>query len=367
MRIGLVLYGSLATISGGYLYDRKVVEYMQTQGHTVQLVSLPWRNYPRHLGDNLSQAVFTQLRTLPVDVLIQDELNHPSLVWLNQRLRGQVTYPMISLVHHLRCSEDHPPLLKRCYRWVEQRYLRSVDGFIYNSQTTRKTVEALVDKPKPAVVAYPAGNHLPIPDSSWLHEEKLLTNKPEHQLRILFIGNVMARKNLHTLLAALALLPQTTWQLTVVGSLTTDVGYVAKIRQQIQAAGLTDAVHLTGSLPTPALLDQLRCHHLLAVPSYEGFGIVYLEAMSYGLPVIASTTGAAHEIVTHGHDGFLIDPTDVNALAQAIHALQQNREKLWAMSQAARARFERHPTWCSSAGQILSWLHEIHNSETLYR
>src|SRR5262245_58363835 len=58
LRIGLVIYGSLETISGGYLYDRKLVEHLQAQGHTVQLVSLPWRNYPRHLGDNLSKSLF---------------------------------------------------------------------------------------------------------------------------------------------------------------------------------------------------------------------------------------------------------------------------------------------------------------------
>ncbi len=359
MRIGLVIYGSLDTISGGYLYDRKLVEYLQAQGHTVQLFSLPWRNYPRHLGDNLSQAVFQKLRTLPVDVLIQDELNHPSLVWLNQRLHGKVTYPIISLVHHLRCSEDHSPLLKRCYRWIERRYLKTVDGFIYNSQTTRATVEDLLEKAKPAVVAYPAANHLPPPPQSLLHEKYSNFCDGSSPLRILFIGNVIARKNLHSLLAALALLPSASWQLTVVGSLTTDAGYVARIRQQIQTARLGNAVRLTGSLSTAALLEQLSSHHLLAVPSYEGFGIVYLEAMNYGLPVIASNLGAAHEIVTHGQEGFLVAPTDVQQLAKHINQLQQNRQQLLAMSQAARTRFERHPTWQMSAAKVLAWLHEF--------
>ena len=359
MRIGLVIYGSLDTISGGYLYDRKLVEYLQAQGHPVQLFSLPWRNYSRHLSDNFSQTVLQKLRDLPVDVLIQDELNHPSLVWLNQRLRGKVTYPMISLVHHLRCSEDHPPLLKRCYRWLERQYLKTVDGFIYNSQTTRTSVEALLEKPQSAVVAYPAADHLPSPPQPWLHEKHSDFWADADPLRILFIGNVIARKNLHSLLAALALLPTERWQLTVVGSLTTDVEYVARIRRQIKNARLDKAVHLTGSLPTTALLEQLRSHHLLAVPSYEGFGIVYLEAMNYGLPVIASTLGAAHEIVTHGQEGFLVDPTDVQQLAQHIGELQQNRQRLLAMSQAARTRFENHPTWQTSTSKILSWLHEF--------
>ena len=52
MRIGLVIYGSLDTLSGGYLYDRKLVEYLRAQGDTVEVISLPWRNYAAHLTDN---------------------------------------------------------------------------------------------------------------------------------------------------------------------------------------------------------------------------------------------------------------------------------------------------------------------------
>ncbi len=53
MRLGLVIYGNLETISGGYLYDRKLVEHLERQGDQVEIISLPWRNYARHLGDNL--------------------------------------------------------------------------------------------------------------------------------------------------------------------------------------------------------------------------------------------------------------------------------------------------------------------------
>jgi glycosyltransferase involved in cell wall biosynthesis len=359
VHIGLVIYGSLATVSGGYLYDRKLVEYVQTQGHIVHLVSLPWRNYPHHLSDNLSRRFSEQLRTLPVDILIQDELSHPSLFWLNRRLRGHVKYPLVSLVHHLRSSEAHPPLLNRCYRWIEQQYLQTVDGFIYNSQTTRASVEVLLEKLQPAVVVYPAANHLPIPGSLLLHKmiiERASATEPFH---VLFIGNIIPRKGLHTLLTALAQLPRATWQLTVVGNLTIDPAYVARIRRQIEVDKLADVVHLTGSLPDQALLEYLKTSHVLAMPSYEGFGIVYLEAMSYGLPVIASTAGAAHEIIKHGQEGFLVDPNEPKILAQHIRELQQNRALLLTMSQAARARFEVHPTWQASAACIVSWLHEV--------
>src|SRR6188474_2107419 len=122
MKIGLVIYGSLDTVSGGYLYDRKLVEYLRAQSDTVEIISLPWRNYAAHLTDNLTFRLPGNL-----DILIQDELNHPSLIGANQ---SKHPYPVISLVHHLRCSELRTNWQNAFYRIIEKKYLNSVDGFI---------------------------------------------------------------------------------------------------------------------------------------------------------------------------------------------------------------------------------------------
>ena len=162
MYVGLLIYGSLETISGGYLYDRKLVEHLRRQGDRVEIVSLPWRSYLRHVGDNLSPALLSRLKSLPVDVLLQDELNHPSLFWLNRRLRSQVGYPILSIVHHLRSREARPAWQNWAYRWIESRYLATLDGFSFNSQTTRQAVAGLLahtSQPgQSSLVAYPAGD-----------------------------------------------------------------------------------------------------------------------------------------------------------------------------------------------------------------
>ena len=125
MKIGLIIYGSLETVSGGYLYDRKLVEYLRSQGDTVEIISLPWQNYAVHLTDNFH---FRLLRGF--DLLIEDELNHPSLLFAN---RQPHPCPVVSLVHHLRCSELRPKWQNDFYRIVEKQYLQSVAGFIFNS------------------------------------------------------------------------------------------------------------------------------------------------------------------------------------------------------------------------------------------
>ena len=160
MRVGLLIYGSLDTLSGGYLYDRKLVQHLRDAGDEVEIISIPWRNYAAHLPDNFSVSLLRRLLGARVDVLVQDELNHPSLFWLNQKLRRKIDTPLVSIVHHLRSSELRPAWQNSLYRIPEAAYLRSMDAYIFNSQTTRGVVDATIGETRPHVVAFPAGDRL---------------------------------------------------------------------------------------------------------------------------------------------------------------------------------------------------------------
>jgi glycosyltransferase involved in cell wall biosynthesis len=281
--------------------------------------------------------------------LLQDELNHPSLFWLNGRLR-QRPYPILSIVHHLRSSEKRPSWQNRFYRWIEKRYLRSVDGFIFNSETTRRVVEGLSGAGRPFVVAYPAGDRFGQHLDEAAVRERALQPGP---LRILFVGHLIPRKGLDTLLAAVATLPPATWRLDVAGSTTVDAAYTRRIKRLIQEAKVSEPVRLHGSLSGNSLAGLLQTSHVMVVPSsYEGFGIVYLEGMGFGLPAVATTAGAAGEIITDGHNGFLIREGEVTILAQRIAQLSADRERLAQMGTAALARYEAHPTWEETAAVI---------------
>ena len=369
MRIGLLIYGSLDTLSGGYLYDRKLVEHLRQAGDSVEIVSLPWRSYPAHLADNFSLRLYRRLRELSVDILLQDELNHPSLALVNRRLRRlRPRYPLISIVHHLRSSEQHPRRLLPLYRAVERCYLRTVDGFIFNSRTTRQAVAELRGESEEergerenftalrGVIAYPAADHLPVPDEGAAQRLISARQSDAGPLRILFVGNLIARKGLHHLIAALSRLPPAEWRLDVVGDDGVDSAYAAALRRQIGAAGLEDNIRLHGRVSDSELAQQYRAAHLLAVLSYEGFGIVYLEAMAFGLPVLASVDGGGGEIVRHGVNGFLVEPTDADGIAGHLSALAGDRERLAALGRNARQRFDSHPRWADSAAAIREFL-----------
>jgi len=360
MKIGLVIYGSLDTVSGGYLYDRKLVEYLRAQGDVVEIISLPWRNYGSHLIDNfrfrLPDVIASEAKqsthNQPFDVLIEDELNHPSLIWANA---GKPPYPIVSLVHHLRCSELRPTWQNSVYRLVEKKYLQSVDGFIFNSKTTKSVVNGLVVNEKPNVVAYPPTDRF----GEATTEGEIHERSNGNELRILFLGNVIYRKGLHTLLKAVSGL-RSAVKVDVVGGLTAESAYVKQMQEFITTNDLSSFVFLHGPLDNQPLIEIYKQSHIMVVPSsYEGFGIVYLEGMGFGLPAIGTTAGAANEIITHAEDGYLIEPDDAESLAHHLNELAANRDLLLKLSLNAVKRYQIQPKWNATAKSIREFLFQM--------
>jgi glycosyltransferase involved in cell wall biosynthesis len=359
LRVGFIISGSLENLTGGYIYDRQLVRYLEQKGHTVDLYRFSSQGYIDRLLHS-PQLLWKSLGSPSPDILLEDELDHPALVPLNRRLRSQAKFPVISIVHHLRCCEPGPAWQKGLYRRLEKRYLAGVDGFIFNSDTTRRVVEDLTGKRLPSVTAYPCGDRL---KEQITVEEIRKRAENTGPLRILFLGALIYRKALHVLLRAVAGLPEGSAFLTVVGDTTADRAYVKAIRKQIQKSNMEKKVAILNRVSDSHLIALLRENQVLAVPSYyEGFGIAYLEGMGFGLPAIATTEGAAREIITHGQDGFLVPAGDSQSLRHYLQVLSQDRHKLLMMSLKAHQRFNRHPTWQAAGESILNFLQTVYHS-----
>lgn len=356
MRLGLIIYGSLDIVTGGFLYDKIMVEYFRRQGDEVEIISLPWHPYPRALLQNLQGSLARRLREAHFDVLIQDELTHPSLFWLNHRLRPHLSYPLISLVHLLRSSEARPAWQNQLYRLVERKYLEAVDGCICISRHTQAMVQGLTPVAKPLTIAYPAGDRL----GGLSPAEIAAKIRAPGPRQILYLGAVIPRKGLDILLRALAPLKEWDWQLAVVGSLTTAPAYARQVYRLIHRLDLTQRIRLPGVLHGQDLVEVLGRSHILAVPSLlEGLALVYLEGMYFGLVPLAAARGAAGEVISHGRDGFLIPPGDVRALTAALQSLLGDTERLLSMGLAARERISRHPTWEETGATIRAFLQNM--------
>jgi glycosyltransferase involved in cell wall biosynthesis len=350
LKIGLILYGSIKTLTGGNLYDRYLVEHLKARGHDLRLFSLPMRIYPLRLADNFRAALLRLLRREGCDVLIQDELCHPSFCWGNRRLMGQLSLPVVALVHHLFSSETRSKWLNILFSQIEKRYLQSVDGYIFNSQTTRKTVFDLSGRHKPYIVAPPGGDRLKRRLTGSEIEKRALDSSA---MRLLYLGLVIKRKGLLPLIHTLQGLSISTWQLDVVGSLSMDGEYVRQVKRAINTCGLSFHIRLWGTLSDQQVTDKMAQAHLLSMPyAYEGFGIATLEALRLGVPVLGSATGATPEIIRPDINGLLFEPEDCRRVRQSIEALHRDRARLARMSLAAFCLSTHHPTWQQSMERI---------------
>lgn len=354
MNIAFVLYGDLNQQSGGYLYDRRLVGYLRGEGDQIDVVSLPQRSYGASLLDNFSSD---NGQASQADIILQDELCHPSLVWSNRRIHSA---RIIALVHHLRSSEQWPAWEKQAYRYLEVQYLKTVQGVICTSQRTCHLIQKLMRKNMPNLVAHPGKNHI---QPRFSEEDLRSRSKNLSPLRLVFVGNLIPRKGLHTLLKALSNLKREQWHLTVIGSAEMQPSYAAAMNALAVQYGLSERVAFMGALGHAQIAEHLQASHVLVIPSHhEGFGIAYLEGMGFGLPAIASSSGGASDIVEDRSNGFLVSPDNDGALNRRLRTLIEKPQVVAEMGMQALKTYARHPTWERSGQRIRKFLIENLNA-----
>lgn len=134
-------------------------------------------------------------------------------------------------------------------------------------------------------------------------------------------GRLVRRKNLGMLLDAVAAVGRPEVEVIVIGN----GPELEPLRARAQALGLDGRVHLKGFVDEATKYALLSAADLFALPSlHEAFGLVYLEAMHCGLPVIASRPGGQEDYLTDGETGYLVAPDDAPGLRSALTRLIEN-------------------------------------------
>lgn len=168
---------------------------------------------------------------------------------------------------------------------------------------------------------------------------------------ILYVGTIQPRKNIDSLIEAFA-------RLRSINSITPGLVIVGRkgwlydrLFERISELGLTDSVFFTGFVPDeelPFIYDGATAFSYLSL--FEGFGLPPLEAMACGVPVVVSNTTSLPEVV--GDAGFLVPPTDIDAIVTALAKLLDNPELAAAMSKKGSER-ARSFSWDRCAQETL--------------
>ena len=214
--------------------------------------------------------------------------------------------------------------------FLAKKYIKLVDKIIAVSSFTRdffiKEYPDLVPRDKFEVI----NNGINFsarggPAFGWRVGQSLKTDKTK---RILFVGMIKNRKGVHNLLGAVAKLRTKfkDFQVDVIGKYKENSAYFKKLKEIVRENNLEDCVYFRGKVSGEELDRYYRRSDVLVMPSvnegynFEGFGIVYLEANMFGVPVIGSINSGAEDAIIDGKTGFLVDPYDHKVLAEKILA-----------------------------------------------
>lgn len=218
--------------------------------------------------------------------------------------------------------------------------LRRSDGVLCASSFVRQgLIEAGVHEARIHVAPYGA-DRLP----RYAHSRRELTTGP---LQLLWLGQLSYRKGAHWLLDAMRQLAPGTAELTVV-TRSHVPAWLPDVPDSVRVQQASDE-------ELPALFAQ---HDAFVLPSLvEGFGLVYLESLSAGLPIIATRNGGAPDISSADHNAIFVEPGDPLSLREAIETLSGDRELLARLADGARE--SALPTWADFREDVRRGLQRI--------
>ena len=338
VRVAFVTVGDTGRLTGGYLYNARVLEGLRENGVEVEVivpcgasVEEQEEAAPR-LGSLLDPGRF--------DVVVVDALAR--IVCAPHLDRWREERPVVAMVHELPCvatqkDASHEEPLLRANRLISvSEHGRSI----------------LQDR------GVSAGRIRVVPPG--FDRVQTVTNSPVRSgaLLALCVAQWIPRKGILDLVHAWTLHERPRATLELVGETDSDPGYAASVRTAI-AAAREDSIIVRGSVDDATLGAAYDAAGLFALPSrYEGYGVVYAEALAHGLPVVACNVGPVPELVGE-EAALLVPPGDVEALSGTLDLLLQDGILRERMSAAARQRARELPRWVDTATGFLQVLIDV--------
>jgi glycosyltransferase involved in cell wall biosynthesis len=346
-KVTFAIPGDLATPTGGYGYAREVIAALRALGWAVEILDLG-DGFP-HVDVDQRTHARQRLVSAPKDVpVVVDGL---ALGVLPDEARAASrSYRWIGLVHHpLALETGLSSEVAGALRRSETQALAAARHVITTDHSTAATLAADYAVPPARIsVARPGTRRMSRPRT-----------RREGPVRVLAVGAIVPRKGYDLLVRAFAELRDLDWHLTIVGDRTRSDQAVTELDRLITGFALSQQINCTGAVTAERLDDLHRDADLFVQSSwFEGYGMALADAIAYGLPVIATRTGAAPRIVPP-EAGLLVPPGDEIALTRALRHLIGDTVPRVRYAMMARAAVQNLPTWDDTAQvfeQVLSSL-----------
>jgi glycosyltransferase involved in cell wall biosynthesis len=334
--IAFAVPGDLATPTGGYGYDRRIIQELRQLGWHVTVANIG-DDFPFPSASRRATAL-ARLSAVPAGCpIVLDGLAFGALPEA-----GALRYrtPLIALVHQPLALD--PGLDTRqadTFRETERAALSAATRVVVTSDETARIVTADYDVPPQSISVVRPGNDpvSPAPGSN------------DGVVRLLSVGSVVPVKGYDVLIAALTTLIDMPWRLTIAGDRTRDPITAAQLDADIANHALGDKVAVLGAVPPERINELFLTSDVFVLASrFEGYGMALAEAIAHGIPVVSTMAGAIPQTVPAG-TGLLVPPDDPADLALALRRLISDPAERRRLAINARAAAARLPTWQDSA------------------
>jgi glycosyltransferase involved in cell wall biosynthesis len=328
-----VVPGALDQVTGGYLYDRRIVEGLRRLGREVRVLELAG-SFPD--ADAAARAAFAGgLAALPDGTRVAiDGLALAAGEQVLAREAGRLR--LVALVHHPLALETGLGAAESDrIAALERDLLRHFRGAICPSRGSAAAVVAYGMDPARVAVVLPGTERPSRPAAA----------RREGTVRLLTVGTLTPRKGHLVLIEALAGMAGLDWRLLCLGSLDRDPATTAAVRAAIRRHGLGGRVTLAGERRPELLSDAYAEADVFVLASFhEGYGMAYAEAMAHGLPIIGTSAGAIPETVPAAA-GLLVPPGDAAALREALRRVVIDPGLRAALAEGATRAAAALPSW----------------------
>ena len=327
--------GDLATQTGGYAYDRRIIAELTALGWRTDLLALG-DGFPLPSADTRAAAA-RRLAALPRQhPIVVDGLAFGALPDAAAALRA--SHRILALVHHPLALETGLSAADRtCLQASERSALACARHVVATSAATARLLAADYGVPSDRVSVVAPGTD----------RAAARPRRNAGEVILLAVGAVIPRKGYDVLVAALAKLAHLPWRLVVAGDSGRSPDTARRLEADIAGFGLAQRIVMLGAVTSERLASLYAgCDLFVLASRFEGYGMAYAEAIAHGVPVVGTMAGAIPETVP-AEAGVLVPPDDVEALATALQRLIESpaeRERL-----AAAARIARFPSWREQA------------------
>jgi glycosyltransferase involved in cell wall biosynthesis len=334
--VHLLVPGPFDAISGGYIYDRRIVEGLRGLGETVEVVELPGTHpAPDEAAMDGARAA---LLAVPAGArIVIDGLGLPAFLPLAQELAERRA---IALIHHPTALEHGVADAARTVLKAKERALFAAMARIVCTSplTARRLPEEFGADPERIGVVEPGTEEAPRAEGS---------GGPG--CAILSVGTLVPRKGHDVLLRALARLTDLEWTLTVAGDDRRDPTHAQGLRALAEELGIDARVTFAGEVTGEALAALYHRADLFALATkWEGYGMAAAEAMARGLPLAITAGGAIGEVVVPG--SAIVSPVDDhNSLSKGMRRAIFDADLRAGMAEAAWAGGQTLPRWTDRA------------------